>query len=88
VVFKHLNENGVCGRSYYTTNVYQKNLYLELTKLTNFLKVSMQVKYELCKRGDFFHWSRGKHLVLEDNGLGDTPLAHNYPVLYNIAQQE
>jgi hypothetical protein len=89
-LFKLLNEEGVWQELLHNKYLRHKTLSAVQAKPTDssFWKGLMRVKEEFFNRG-FFQIGNGMNTrVCEDIWLGKTPLANQYPSLYNIVRHK
>jgi hypothetical protein len=89
-LFKLLNEEGVWQEFLHNKYLRQKTLSEVQARPTDspFWKVLMEVKQEFFSRGSFRGGNGLNTRFWEDTWLGNTPLAQQYPLLYNIVHHK
>ena len=89
-LFKLLNEEGMWQELLYNKYLHSKTLaQVEIGPTDSpFWKGLLRVKEEFFSRGSFKLGNGLSTRFWEDTWLGDTPLMHQYPSLYNITQRK
>jgi len=89
-LFKLLNEEGVWQELLHNKYLHSKTLAQVEAQPTDspFWKGLMRVKEDFFIRGSFKIGNGETTRFWEDTWLGDSPLMNQYPLLYNIVQQQ
>ena len=89
-LYKLMNEEGVWQELLTNKYLHSKTLSQVAVKPTDspFWKGLMKVRSDFFKRGSFVIGDGMNTRFWEDTWLGDSPLAQQYPLLYNIANHK